>query len=389
MLPALYLTPQLHERFWELNKTHRFNGTEQTLYWYLVRKWAEFGGKQAFWHNESQMCEALGDCAVNTMKRARKHLADAGLIEFVAGGKSYGDKTMYTLTLAPSISTDSRERGASHVTENGVLVVADEAHGLKLMVSHSGGQQCENRYQLTPSTYQNFDTLNTSSPSQEKKTVKKEDTSSSQATLFQEERPTPPSAEEIYAHVKALMQHEQGEALSTIDLETINTVAAKFIAAKAGSDWRDDASQKCMIGFWKERLARYYHAAKWGTRAEIQKAYNAMQAAKAQEQAAKERADYIARKQAQEAAELAEKARRTAQQLEFDATVQNAILTKVETNAITLVNRTNHGNTRPKPANKNRSNPRNVATANSESIDAFVARKLAEARAKEAVLRAT
>lgn len=415
MLPTLYLTPQLHEMFWEMNKTHHFTGMEMKLYFHLVRLWAERGGKPYFWESEADICSTIG-IAANTLRKGRKHLETAGLISVISGGKSYGDKTRYSLTLngtpfEPPTGTDDNEQGTSPVdtvpdlpdsdlTNSGSMVLIDEAFGLRLLIKQSDNNikgaktrvvsndcRVQNQVCTLP---KNNDTY-TSSFSEEKKTVKKENPTgsfSSQAALFQEERPTPPNATEIYTFIEEMLKREKGDVpLTTIDRELIHAIAQKFIAAKQCSDWRDDKSQNCMIRYWRERLQRYYASAKWGTRSDIQRAYNAEAAARNIElnaqnsqKFAAEKEAYIIRLQAEQAAEAAKKQA-------FDATVQTAILTKVENNNITFIPR-NNGNARPNNANKSRNHSGNVATPNSESIDAFVARKLAEARAEEAALRA-
>ncbi len=402
MLPALYYTPQLHEMFWELDKIYHFTGTEMRLYYYLVRVWAELNGKRRFWHRDEEVSTGAG-CSENTMRKYRKRLADAGLIAFIAGGKSYAEKTRYELCFAPEnpnelsptkrFTDEEAELSKMTVTETGMVVKA-AANGLTLLTKCDETTRTQNLNQCAQNLSQppqDFSPLGTSSFSEEKKTVKKENPTgsfSSQAALFQEERPTPPDATEIYAYIEKILKREKGDVpLTTIDRELIHAIAQKFIAAKQCSDWRDDKSQNCMIRYWRDRLQRYYASAKWGTRSDIQRAYNAEAAARNIELNARnsqkfaaEKEAYIIRLQAEQAAEAAKKQA-------FDATVQTAILTKVENNNITFIPR-NNGNARPNNANKNRNHSGNVAAEHSESVDAFIARKLAEARAEEAALRA-
>lgn len=396
MLPALYLTPQLHEMFWELDKIYHFTGTEMRLYYYLVRVWAELNGKRRFWHRDEEVSAGAG-CSENTMRKYRKRLADAGLIAFIAGGKSYAEKTRYELCFAPQnpnellptkrFTDEEAELSKMTVNETGMVVKA-EANGLTLLTKCYETIRAQNLNQcahILSEPPQDFSPLVTSSFSEEKKTVKKENPTgsfSSQAALFQEERPTPPDATEIYAYIEEMLRREKGDVpLTTIDRELIHDIAQKFITAKKCSDWRDDKSQKCMIRYWRERLERYYANAKRGTRSDIQRAYNAEAAARNIElnaqnsqKFAAEKEAYIIRLQAEQAADAAKKQA-------FDTTYQTAILTKVENNNITFIPRKN-GNARPKNANKNRNHSGNVAADDSESIEAFAARQLAELRAQ-------
>lgn len=365
MLYNIYYTPEIQSQFWELDAMHKFNETEIRLFKHLIETWQNLGLREMFWHSNAQMCLG-GNCSLNTMKKARKRLCAAGLLDFTEGGKKYGEKSYYQLhvsadarksNLIQTLLSEPEELSESSVNEHG-LVVVDQFQGLTLLhtknapmpnlgVNDAPAQRCH----LTP-IVSNIDTLNSSSHL-EKKEEKKEDSFSffefsnktaSQTTLFNTPtRTIKPSDEEIYKHVLALVQTDMGrDFLLPIDREIAADIALKFKAAREIDDWRNIKSQCCMIDQWKDWAGRYFTSAKDDTRAKKLKLEAEKNRLAAQERAERERTEYIARRQAEQADELAQKQHQAAQRVEFDTLIQTKILEKIMTNELQIT--AHHGN---------------------------------------------
>lgn len=93
----------LINHFWRTDEGAQFTGWETKLYFYLIKTANSLGWVNVFWHSDSRVSANVG-MSVNTMKTSRNRLKQAGLIDFVSGGKGHGDKTRYQI-LPPVIAT--------------------------------------------------------------------------------------------------------------------------------------------------------------------------------------------------------------------------------------------------------------------------------------------
>jgi hypothetical protein len=88
----------LINHFWRTDEGAQFTGWEAKLYFYLIKTANSLGWVNVFWHSDSRVSANVG-MSVNTMKTSRNRLKQAGLIDFVSGGKGHGDKTRYQILL--------------------------------------------------------------------------------------------------------------------------------------------------------------------------------------------------------------------------------------------------------------------------------------------------
>lgn len=341
--------------FWELNKIHDFTGSEIKLYFHLVRIWAEREGKRFFWESEADICQAVS-ISVNTFRKSRKRLEETGLISVIAGGKSYGDKTRYRLTFdndytpfEPPTGTDddtdilpvdeASNLSKTFVSDDGSMTVIAKAHGLTLLGKTSEITPAQNtppslvnRGQKQQNSLPKSDDTYTSSFSPKKEISTKNIPSQLACFAEGEERPTPPTIETVADYIQTLVEKDNAARgrnyLSTIDRELIHTVTMKFYTAKAASDWRDDKSQNCMIPYWKNRAAKYFANAKWGTFGDIRKAMTAQQQAEASERFAAEKADYIKREAAKKEQQYQHQSEQLEKRMKHDEAVQTLIQAK-------------------------------------------------------------
>lgn len=88
----------LINHFWRTDEGAQFTGWEAKLYFYLIKTANSLGWVNVFWHSDGRVSANVG-MSVNTMKTSRNRLKQAGLIDFVSGGKGHGDKTRYQILL--------------------------------------------------------------------------------------------------------------------------------------------------------------------------------------------------------------------------------------------------------------------------------------------------
>lgn len=91
---------ELIKNFWELNLLYSFSGNETKLYFYLVETANRLRWEETFWHTDTQIIGNVG-IAKGTFDNSRNRLKQAGLINFMSGGKGYANKSRYQI-LAPN-----------------------------------------------------------------------------------------------------------------------------------------------------------------------------------------------------------------------------------------------------------------------------------------------
>jgi len=101
----------LINHFWRLDDGAQFTGWETKLYFYLLKTANGLGWVNEFWHSDGRVSANVG-MSINTLKTSRNRLKQAGLINFIPGGKGHGNKTRYQI-LPPEVWQKARaEAGA-------------------------------------------------------------------------------------------------------------------------------------------------------------------------------------------------------------------------------------------------------------------------------------
>lgn len=91
----------LINHFWRLDDGAQFTGWETKLYFYLLKTANGLGWVNEFWHSDGRTSANVG-MSINTLKTSRNRLKQAGLINFISGGKGHGNKTRYQI-LPPEV----------------------------------------------------------------------------------------------------------------------------------------------------------------------------------------------------------------------------------------------------------------------------------------------
>ncbi|UFH52523.1 hypothetical protein [Spirosoma sp. KNUC1025] len=87
---------ELVNRFWQVDEQYNFSGNETRLYFYLLKVANALGWPDEFDYADSKLSGNLGQ-RVNTLKPCRDRLIQAGLLDFVPGGKGQANRVRYQL----------------------------------------------------------------------------------------------------------------------------------------------------------------------------------------------------------------------------------------------------------------------------------------------------
>ncbi|PLK44327.1 hypothetical protein C0V77_11075 [Emticicia sp. TH156] len=107
----------LVNHFWRLDDGAQFTGWETKLYFYLLKTANGLGWVNEFWHSDGRVSANVG-MSINTLKTSRNRLKQAGLINFIAGGKGHGNKTRYQI-LPPEVWQKARAEAGAEGSKGG------------------------------------------------------------------------------------------------------------------------------------------------------------------------------------------------------------------------------------------------------------------------------
>jgi hypothetical protein len=97
---------ELIKRFWQLHELHQFSVTETALYFHLIEICNRCSWTNPFKRNNARICADLG-VSINTLKNARNHLSQSGLIQFE--GKQGSANIIYKLQTSSNFDEVSSE----------------------------------------------------------------------------------------------------------------------------------------------------------------------------------------------------------------------------------------------------------------------------------------
>ena len=103
--PVTYIG--LINRFWRLDETFQFSTSETRVYFYLLKVANTLAWPATFKHSDVRAAAACG-VSLPVFKAARKALAEAGLIQYIAGGAGHAKKTEYHFTGCEDCTEDPR-----------------------------------------------------------------------------------------------------------------------------------------------------------------------------------------------------------------------------------------------------------------------------------------
>ena len=103
--PVTYIG--LINRFWRLDETYQFSTSETRVYFYLLKVANTLAWPATFKHSDVRAAAACG-VSLPVFKAARKALAEAGLIQYIAGGAGHAKKTEYHFTGCEDCTEDPR-----------------------------------------------------------------------------------------------------------------------------------------------------------------------------------------------------------------------------------------------------------------------------------------